>query len=544
MFLASSLTKCFLISFFLLILSLSSFNNVHSQNVLSDLDSIPFAQTNRYWARLFITSVFCADLDGDLDLDLAFPSYYDDSISILKNNGDGTFYPYRSYPAGDCPISIYGADLDGDIDLDLVLVDCQKYRVSILKNNGDGTFQNKVDYATSYYPSSVFCADLDGDKDLDLAVTDYDGSCVSIFKNNGDGTFQPKIDYNVGASPYSIFCTDLDGDTDIDLATANLRNDNISVLKNNGDGTFQNGVSYSAGNEPISIYSSDLDGDLDMDLVVANLGGNSISILKNNGDGTFQSKIDYTTWGPPWSVFSMDLDQDFDKDIAVANGNKNVCIFENNGDGTFRPAVRYDIGTGYPSSPRSLFCADLDGDSDLDLVVVDHNSVFVYILKNLTINLSRFYPLDKDSVTNPMNLSWQALTNSSPGDTVRYDLYLSRSIVFNPDSTLVYTSLLDTTFSDTLDLKTWYWKVKAYNQSGLVRYSDPGFSFYVYPKGDCNGNGEVDVSDAVYLISFLFKGGLAPIPFRSGDVNCDSRVSVADVVYLVNYLFKAGSPPC
>jgi hypothetical protein len=69
-------------------------------------------------------------------------------------------------------------------------------------------------------------------------------------------------------------------------------------------------------------------------------------------------------------------------------------------------------------------------------VVGDYNSAWVYILKNLTINLSRFYPLDKDSVTNPVNLSWQTLTSPHPEDTVRYDLYMSRSVRFDPDSTL------------------------------------------------------------------------------------------------------------
>jgi len=30
----------------------------------------------------------------------------------------------------------------------------------------------------------------------------------------------------------------------------------------------------------------------------------------------------------------------------------------------------------------------------------------------------------------------------------------------------------------------------------------------------------------------------------NGDVNCDRKVSVSDVVYLINYLFKGGPPPC
>ncbi|MCJ7459833.1 MAG: dockerin type I repeat-containing protein [candidate division Zixibacteria bacterium] len=63
-------------------------------------------------------------------------------------------------------------------------------------------------------------------------------------------------------------------------------------------------------------------------------------------------------------------------------------------------------------------------------------------------------------------------------------------------------------------------------------------------RGDANGDGKVTVSDVVFLVNYLFKGGPAPLPFLSGDANCDTKVTVSDVVYLVNYLFKGGPPPC
>jgi hypothetical protein len=60
--------------------------------------------------------------------------------------------------------------------------------------------------------------------------------------------------------------------------------------------------------------------------------------------------------------------------------------------------------------------------------------------------------------------------------------------------------------------------------------------------GDANSDGKVSVSDVVYLISYLFKGGAEPFPPCKADVNDDGKVSVADVVYLINYLFKGGAP--
>jgi hypothetical protein len=63
-------------------------------------------------------------------------------------------------------------------------------------------------------------------------------------------------------------------------------------------------------------------------------------------------------------------------------------------------------------------------------------------------------------------------------------------------------------------------------------------------RGDANGDGKVTVSDVVFLVNYLFKGGPAPVPLESGNANCDTKVTVSDVVYLVNYLFKGGPPPC
>jgi hypothetical protein len=62
-------------------------------------------------------------------------------------------------------------------------------------------------------------------------------------------------------------------------------------------------------------------------------------------------------------------------------------------------------------------------------------------------------------------------------------------------------------------------------------------------RGDANNDEKVTVSDVVYLINYLFKGGPTPNPLQSGDANCDGQVTVSDVVYLINYLFKGGPPP-
>ncbi|TFH65193.1 MAG: hypothetical protein E4G91_03370 [Candidatus Zixiibacteriota bacterium] len=62
--------------------------------------------------------------------------------------------------------------------------------------------------------------------------------------------------------------------------------------------------------------------------------------------------------------------------------------------------------------------------------------------------------------------------------------------------------------------------------------------------GDANGDDAVDISDAVYLIAYIFSGGSAPNPLLAGDANCDSAVDISDVVYLIAYIFSGGQAPC
>ncbi len=153
-------------------------------------------------------------------------------------------------------------------------------------------------------------------------------------------------------------------------------------------------------------------------------------------------------------------------------------------------------------------------------------------------------PLEADTVRMPITFNWQASTDSCSNDTIRYNLYLSRSISFHPDSTLVYDSLLETHLTDSPGNKLWYWKVRAFDKYGAERWSDQTQSLYAYVCGDCNTDGIIDIGDVIYLINYLYKDGPAPVPLAGGDATGGGEVDVGDVVYMINYLFKSGHPPC
>lgn len=65
-----------------------------------------------------------------------------------------------------------------------------------------------------------------------------------------------------------------------------------------------------------------------------------------------------------------------------------------------------------------------------------------------------------------------------------------------------------------------------------------------YICGDANSDQEINISDGVYIINYVFTGGQEPEPLASADANCDQSVNVSDAVWIINYVFVGGNLPC
>jgi hypothetical protein len=131
---------------------------------------------------------------------------------------------------GNSPISVAVADLNGDGKPDLATANWFSDDVSVLLNQGNGTFAAAVNYGADSYPISVAAADLNGDGKPDLAVANRNSDHVSVLLNQGNGTFAAAVSYAAGTSPSSVAAADLNGDGKPDLAVANYNSDNVSIL--------------------------------------------------------------------------------------------------------------------------------------------------------------------------------------------------------------------------------------------------------------------------------------------------------------------------
>jgi hypothetical protein len=331
------------------------------------------------------TSVFAADLNADGHNDLAVANDTSNTVSILINNGDGTFQTAVNYPVYYMPYTVFAADFDGDGYKDLAVSSFPGI-VSILENNGNGTFQDTVNYSVgAQLTQALYAADLDSDGDNDLAVTCpgiMGPGSVKILLNNGHGVFSVAGSYATSGNSNSVFAADLDNDGDNDLAVANGTSSIVNFFRNNGNGTFQAAVNYATGLGSATVYAADLDNDGDKDIVVPNVFSNSVSVLKNNGDGTFQAAVNYNGSGSGCvGVSAGDFDIDGDLDLAVTNAySNNVSILRNNGNGAFQIGANFAVG----SQPVPVFAADLDGDSICDLAIANEISNNVSILINRT----------------------------------------------------------------------------------------------------------------------------------------------------------------
>jgi len=331
-----------------------------------------FQPTKSYTAGPSSTTfVTVADLNGDGKPDIVAVDSEADAVLVLLGNGDGTFRPAVSYAVGSQPVAVSVADFDGDGSPDLAvnnLTYTTSSTVSILLNNGDGTFQPALTVDLGFQSFFVAAGDFNGDGKPDLAVPNYGLNAVSILLGNGDGTFQPPLNYTVGNGPESVAVGDFNGDGHLDVADFNFYPVlSISVLLGNGDGTFQPAATYSVStsDSSASLTVADINGDGKPDLIAA--GGPSI--LLGSGDGTFQPAVNYG-WGA-FAVAVADFNGDGRPDMALADNE--ILMLLAVSPGVFRTYTTDPVVT------ESMATGDFNGDGKLDIAAATSNGISVLL---------------------------------------------------------------------------------------------------------------------------------------------------------------------
>ena len=362
------------------------------------------------------------DFDGDAKLDLLVTHRTDESLYLLKGNGDGTFKPAVRIRVG-APIqgNIYSGDFNGDTKLDVFLPGAKGHAI-ILPGNGDGTFGSPIVSSSfnhdGYYPRGWAVGKFTSSGKLDVAFTlptnSGKAARYGILLGNGDGTFKDAL-LSPGELVYSrwIASGDFNRDDRLDLAVADGHGTSsdpgtarMVVLLGNGDGTFKMGSHYSspqfpsgdgwqdvnAVGHPENLVVADLTGRGILDVVVSDYSS-TINIFMGNGDGTFQNAVSYNTGNYPRNVIPIDMNHDRKIDLVVTNVGigiggaifqkvgahaGSICVLTGNGDGTFQQPITYNSS----AFPGYTVAADFNGDGLPDLAttqVFDGHSVHVML---------------------------------------------------------------------------------------------------------------------------------------------------------------------
>lgn len=358
------------------------------------------------------SSVAFADIDGDNDQDLIITGsgkfILDRNTTLYINDGNADFSKVLNTPFWDLnESSVAFADIDGDNDQDLLMTgNAGGTHTSMFKNDGSGEFSyvHQTPFYSVYH-SSVAFADVDGDNDQDLVITGMKSAgtyIAKLYTNDGSGKYGlvPGTPF-VGVKRSSIAFADIDGDNDQDLLITGEKpytHEQTKLYTNDGSGTFSevtntpfDSVSFS------SIAFADIDGDNDQDLLITGHQGFSTYITKlysNDGSGTF-SEVPNTPFEEvqDGSVAFADVDADGDLDVFICgetSANTEISkLYTNDGTGTFSEVT----GTPFKGvKSGSIAFADVDGDTDLDLLITGSHKA--YPISVLYLNDAITLPID------------------------------------------------------------------------------------------------------------------------------------------------------
>jgi hypothetical protein len=394
-------------------------------------------------------------------------------------------------------------DITGDGRLDYVVCNFSYVGSNALKVFiDDGSRRYVLDSSFTPVLASYECLhvakaeDFDRDGDLDVAVTGY-WSSVRVFVNQGGSlSSDPVILDGEGRGFTDLAWGDYDGDGDSDVAASTLTG-TVRVYRNDGTAFARIGV-LGAGLQYQQVQFCDLDGDAYPELLACDRNGSVVAFKNDHGSFSGAAAFGPAQGHGALSFEAADIDRDgFCEIVTVDDGT--LVIFDNV-EGTVSPRPMY-LDTDIKCFAKDILLRDLDRDGFPELLVASYNGPQV-IFSN---RAGRFLP-------EPAWISARAVPS------VRVHAWEA---------------------SETGGMHVAFLNVRG----GAVEiYEIEPVEETPFRRGDANGDGRVDVSDACKVLLHLFAAGAGSSCERSVDANDSGVLDIADAVRILAYLFADGEP--
>ena len=320
---------------------------------------------------------------GDFNND-GFPDIYvsnNGPNTLYKNNGNGTFSNVTeeaSVGAGkNCSVGAVWLDFDNDSYLDLYV----------------GNYLNFDPNYKYYYAPDGFPGPLAYDSQPDI-----------LYHNNGDGTFDDVTQQmgiiDIDGRAMGVGAADYDDDGFVDIYVANDHTINYLWHNDGGKGFSDkgtmSGTGFSQSGEAtvsMSVDFADYNGDELLDLFISD--DNYCSLYQNLGNGVFSDQSYASGISVAsgqfvgWSSSFLDYDNDGDADIFKSNGElkhlygQEDQLFENIQEGKFKD-VSIELSSYFKEEHvgRGACLGDYDNDGDIDIYIVNLDSVGVFLRNN------------------------------------------------------------------------------------------------------------------------------------------------------------------
>ncbi|MFM7058279.1 MAG: FG-GAP repeat domain-containing protein [Planctomycetota bacterium] len=336
----------------------------------------------------------CGIATGDVDSD-GFPDVYVTRYGrnqLYRNLGDGTYEELAAE---------LGADDDG-----------WATSAAIFDANHDGLADIYVcNYGQWTFETSQYCGDKTRNLRMFCSPRHVPPQPDVLLVNNGQGFTDQLQQLGASVAPgrgQGVLAGDFDGDALTDLYVANDIHPNFLLINsNNGFREIgeASGIAFDhlgQAQAGMGLAASDVDSDGRFELFVTNYQNEHNALYLNLGDQAFleagltripEGSMPWVGWGNAFA----DFDLDGRADLIVTNGHtdNNLAEFGKEGDYLQPPGLWKNTGGTFQLAPgagpyftarhcgRGLASADLDGDTDTD-VVVCHQDAPPELLRNDT----------------------------------------------------------------------------------------------------------------------------------------------------------------